>query len=118
MPQNQSGVPTNVSIDEACAHLSEAANALQAQSNNTGDPNKLEQINAQCDAIRDCMNSILQTKLAMDQMAFEQAAGVFKAQATTLQGMEAKIRTLIDDEAELSKIVGYITKAIPLLACA
>lgn len=115
MPQDQSGVPNSTSMQAAYDQLNQAALALQAASDNA-DPGKQSQIDAQCDALQECMGKILQAKLAADQAVFDQTADVLNAQAATLQGMETKLRGLIEDEEELARIVGYIGEAIKFLA--
>lgn len=91
------------------------AGLLQA-ARTTTDVTKLIQLNNEMLAVQSLIDKASQAQAAANDAVFSQATASLRAQAAMLTDMEAHITGIVGDVATAGKIVGYITKALSLIA--
>lgn len=103
-------------INSLIDQLSQLMSALLTASRAETDPAKLVQISNEMTAVQSIIDQAAQAQAAANDILFDQATKILKTQATMLDDMEKKIKTIVSDVALAGRIIGYITQAITLVA--
>lgn len=99
-------------IGSAIANLRAAEQCLDDVIANTGDPDVLDELNAEYHALNDTITALVQAQTIADDAMFSEATQKLAQQAAALKAQEDHIKKTIANVGTAAKILGYIVQAV------
>jgi hypothetical protein len=99
-------------ISSAIANLRAAEQCLDDVIANTGDPDVLDELNAEYHALNDTITALVQAQTITDDAIFARSSQSLTLQAAALKAQEDHIKQTIADVGIAAKILGYIAQAV------